>query len=842
MFPEIFNILVFQNKAAPLSNRHFYLHHYTGNIMKSIKRFTVGFIPVIVILCMGYTASDKMYYPEGVTAVYGHEDKMLNESPDTVPPLPKKLPEFKVPKPPANLLKMIGEIFKFRKHRNQREEVRVMNIINKLSINDSIKASEANVTLLINKLADTVNQNFDSLVSMISKIRRDDSLFYAERLYEMDSAMNSLNDGVNSLNRKITDFSKITTDQYGIPGASRASINKLADKIFPIINYKATVTDVEERMKKVRMFENIRDSVNMQRSFTDTSGKEHRFLVHVNNKLPVYGFYDAARGGLELNEQRFMYLNTLLCGPMLINSQNGTVKDLVDLDNNPVIPTAQRNGCSIGLNFLMDKEAGLADFLSTTKHMESFFTDAFQLLKERNCDAVNISFGLISPDLGYKFTEFIGTLSRKLRNRPDHIKLLVTIPATKLNNFYQIDSLVPFCDGIIADFSKNYSSNIAVPLASMKNITDVVGYFYGQRVTPEKMVVCLPYRGVKWAINTGLGDRYIETISYSTIRKNFPFPGYFPAYDTLSASPVMDSSVLGQKAVRRIYYDDESSLGEKYKFIVESKMGGVAVNALNDGGNYSGLWDELSYNFGTADTTFYDGPVTAEIKPAGPLSFFEELYRECALYNYILQNPCETCFENVKDSAKREWIYQYLADLRIGHKMDSVNRVLIRGKKDTYRSMFEFVNEMLNTRLMWLSVISFIIFAGLSLFYYFKTKYAGDVWKGKKLVGQSIAVAIILFIIIFFAYIFTAPHIDFFGSTVSSNSGYSKDYTKIHNEANTGISRIEDSNYCAPDPDSSCVNMSFHTLLLIILIGLLLGFLFTKFLLPQLRRNRNLNL
>jgi spore germination protein YaaH len=794
---------------------------------------------VIIIGISNISMNSSTTTPRGYLSFY-HDNIGATDSPPPkkeakikikveVPKAPKAPAFPKPPKPPKppNLFKMIGEIFKFKKHSNEREKIRVMTIIDSMGIADSINASAENVDKLIRSLSDTAKQNFDSLMFLVNQIKEEqksDSLRYAEdstRQMDLDEKYSSLDN-----------FVKATKDKYST-AVTEKQLNILASKIFPIISFKVEVTDVENKMERIRMLQRIRDSMYIIRSVTDSSKHEKLFRLLVKNKIPVYGFY-MFHAGADNNKYRFDHLNTLIYGNIVINSQDGNIRFLNGADTSTLIKKAQQQGCTVALTFSMEGDLGQNDFLRTVKSQETFITTALSLARTRNAAAINISFGKIgSPAMGSYFTAFIERLSERLQ-REVNIHLLVTVPGISLGNNYELPELNRFCNGVIVDFGKNYSST-ATPLASISNIKATIDYFNKENIEKSKLIVSLPFRGTKWALSQFF-DKYLEDISYQTIRGNYPFAAYTTTYADSLFTMVMDSTDKNNHIVRRIFYDDENTISQKFDFILEKKLGGAAIYTINDNANYTGLWDEISYAFGYVDTLPVPGGHVYERKVKRELSFFEAFAEKFALYNYILQNPCEICYENNKDSAQKERLDQYMADFSTDSLMQKENERLVKHGEDTYRSRFEFINGQLTDLLETITIVIFILLAGLGIFYFIKMKNEGDTWKWKKIVARSLIVVANLFILFLFTWMFSSNAIPYFGAAVSDNSGYSKDYAAY---VNTTVvpDKIMNTGYCNVTTSDGCINMPLQTLLGIVIFGLLIGFLITRYLImPLLKR------
>lgn len=792
-----------------------------------MKRFVT--LPAIAaaIIFIGISSISMIRYPDnpGIYQSNYTDNNFFYE--DTLPPIPDKLPKIKAPKfekpKTENLLKAIGKVFQFRKRARTNEKSRVIDIINELSLTDSINASAEVTRFMIQKLSDTVNQNYDSLLALIRDIKE----------YQRGDSIRQMD--LETKYREFTEFKKAGLDKYSI--TPEKDLNLLASQIFTIINFKTEVTDLRLKIDRVKMLDDIRDSIHIPRIVTDSLGNTRKYYVTLKNIPPVYGFY-TFENAPDNNRYRFGHLNTLLYGNIVINSQTGDMRYLNGMDTTSIIDQAQKAGCNVGLTFTMGGLPGLHDFMRNNNSQENFISTALRLVKFRNATAINISMGYLSPDVATNYTMFIQKLWDRMEKTNTSIKLLITLPATITGNFYQLAELNKYCDGFIADFSNNYRTN-AGPLASLAHITDVVSFFMTKKVPSANIIVSLPFRGTKWLINSPFGDKHLEYISYKTLRKNYPFPAYTNSVDS-EANVVMDSLNVRRTPIRRIYYDDENTFATKFEFIKKNKLGGAAIYNLNDNGSYPELWDEIAYAFANPDTTYIPGDFIVK-RNNNKLTFWEEWSQRFALYNYILQNPCEICFENNPDPEQRERFAQYMSNLKIDSLMQRENQRLMQKHEDTYRSEFEYVNWQLTKLLRTITLIIFIILVGLGIFYFYKIKNKGDKWEWKKVTVRTLIVIANLFILFVFTWVFSSNTLPFFGASVSANSGYSKDYGNYANKLPVnGIRKdtITNMGYCEINASNSdCINMPLQTLLGIVTMGLIIGFLITRYLImPLLKR------
>jgi spore germination protein YaaH len=506
----------------------------------------------------------------------------------------------------TNLLKRLGNVFKFRKFTRVNENNRVIDLLNQLNIGDSIVATQQNVAFLNKYLGDTVNQNIDSLYSLIGFLQRNNQDL-SNGIESVNSAQGVVEKRKDLPDKYNEDYKKIGQDKYANRMVTDKELNILASKIFPIISVSSDIKKITQKMSWLNMLKNIRDPSGILREAVDTvTGNKKYFSIRTKNKIEIYGFYNYFTKDFGQTEN-LGYINTLIYSSLYINSKTGDIKDLNGWDTSAMVRLAQNAGCSVALTFAIESAENVHYFLTNGNALSNFIKTAVYLMKFRNAGMINISFGNLNFEDEDKFTGFITTLNKRLKQDNNDYKLLLTVPGIAAGNYYDLPQLAGITDRIIIDFSHNYSLT-ASPLAALPALKETISFFIKSKVLPETIVVCLPYHGVKWAKSAFYPDKFIEYINYTTLRKNHLFPGYINYLDETYVTSVMDSIGLKKDTLRRIYYDDESTLGFKYDFILKSGFKGVAVNAMGEDNGYQGLWDEMSYAFAMPDTIHINSP------------------------------------------------------------------------------------------------------------------------------------------------------------------------------------------------------------------------------------------
>ncbi|MES2004830.1 MAG: glycoside hydrolase family 18 protein [Bacteroidota bacterium] len=738
------------------------------------------------------------------------------------------VPKIKPPKVNTNLFKKIADAFKFRKNAQAKEKKRVLDIFESLGTNDSIAASAENIRILIDELSIRENQHFDSLIAIINDIK---SKKTEPALIPPASTKEDLIVPEASESKAVTD----------------KDIEDLTNKLLPLITEKANETkNTKDKRATLALLRKIRNGKPQIQYATDTiKNIVKRYILSVKNRAEVYGIHNFNRNN-QYEDYKFNFLNTLVYNTLFVNGKTGNIKDLNGWDSAKIITDARNVGCKVVFTARIQQAASVDAFLTSFKAQKTFAESALFLLKSRNANGVNIQMDGLTAVNKNGFTQFIKFLSEVLKNQDTSYKVLVTLPGHEISTGYDLKALAAFTDRFLVNFSviDPVAFGPMTPLKGTNNsIETTIGRYLNQEVSPDKLIVSVSYIGTKWAVTPGKkGGRFIQPLTYSEIRSRYGWPVY---YDDASASAVMDSLNKQQAVVRTVFYDDAVSLEKKYDYIIDNSLGGVCINALGYDRGYADLWDALSYKFATVDTVYLKDSILSKTL-ATNLTLLEKASRYLTLFSYVLNNPCEVCFENIPDTAYAIKINQYLQELKVDSLIIAENKTL--PLKDKYHSKFEYVNSLLTSGLGYLTLFILILTLIAGGIYLYKIKTESDEWAWKKN-GEIILIGFcILLVISTFTYLFTNDAIPIFGATPSKGSDtapvrFSKDLATAMTTASAADSAnviISDTNanYCTIDPNDECINMPFPTLMIIIGIGMVIGILITRYLImPLLRRN-----
>ena len=735
------------------------------------------------------------------------------------------------PKVDGNLFKKIAEMFRFRKHARESEKKRVLEIFESLGVNDSIAASAENIRFLIDELSVRENQHYDTLIAIISEIRNAEKTAPADKpATPRDTAKADASE------------SKTVTDK---------DIEDLTNKLLPLISEKVNADKSDSKKREaLKALRKLRFGSNEVQYIIDTAkGIIKPYKLAIKNKAEVYGIYNYNSANDE--DYKFGYLNTIIYNALFINGKSGDIKDLNGWDQSQVITDAQQAGCDVIFTAAIAHPSSVAAFLGNQESQKKFVANTIYLLKLRHAKGVNILFTDIPSQERDRFSVFIKYLSEVLKIQDSTYKVLITVPVYDRWKVYDMAYLSDYADRFIVDFTKLDPASKG-PIAPLRGKADYtietsISRYLNAEVPPEKLILALPYNGTKWQIGQNGDARFIQYNTYSEIRNRYNWPVY---YDQMSGNAVMDSLDSKQATVRAIWYDDDVSLGKKYDYILENGLGGVSINALGYDKGFGELWDMLAYKFAVIDTVFQKDSLM--IKHTSDLGFLDKLKRKMALYWYILKNPCEVCFEDIKDPAYRSVVYQYLEDLRVDSMINDANKKRPLNKR--FISRFEYINDELTSLLGLFTLISLLIGLVCGAICVHQIKVHSLEWKWKKHTEITLVVVSVFFILFFFAYLFTNDSIPLFGATPASSpaevimaagttatdttAGVSAATPLADESADTLIADINTSTACATDSSTTCINMPLPTLIAIIFAGMIAGLLLTRYLImPLLKRN-----
>ncbi len=600
----------------------------------------------------------------------------------------------------ANLLKKLSEAIKFRKNTITKEQKRVQAIIEKMIAKDSTVATVQDLEKLKNELSESNKQQFDMLLELIKEIKIPESPGHAEEQTQTGDP-----------SKKPFKVSKELdpNDKY---------INDLVDRLVPILtDTKDDDEKVKSRQERLKL---MRDIYARKDAFVDTLNDSVaiKYRMKLSHKVEVLGNY-MYESGYKANQYNFTTLTGLLYNSYDLDGNTGFAKNFNSWNDAPVIENAKEGGSKVYLTVTTKSSLEMARFLTNQTAMKTMISKTLELLEHRGADGVNIQVTGLNQRLRSYFVDFIGSLSKAYRAKQKQYQISITLPVYDDLKAYDIASLDTLVDKFIINFSKkptNFPGAIA-PLNddSDYSIQSSVSRYLNAGIPPYKFILGLSYYGAEFSINPDTGtETFKGYIPYQTIRLNYQ---YAPVtYNEEQAFASIETRDDEGNLTGHIYYDNERSLEQKYDFILQNGLGGVAFWELGADGAYGELWDALANKFVKIDTVSKETILLKGVS-AGDGSIWAYIKKNMVAYYYALQHPCDPNY-------------------------DQPETLLL-----TIFNIF-------------LALVSIALIAVLI----YKIKENGERWKWKKMLIRILIVCVNLFIITIFMWLYIDNSIPWFGA------------------------------------------------------------------------------
>jgi len=536
--------------------------------------------------------------------------------------LPEKVNTPKLPKDSAvkdKLIKKILNAFKFTKNARAREQERVITIINQI-LADSLVVTARDIQQLNEQLSKTENQHFDSLVALINTI---------------------------GINCRVPPPPEDTTPAATDTAAAAApdnDLNSLVNKMLPILQQKTDLAASEkakqEKLNTVRaVYGRPGDKVDTLK-LNDSLGA--RYTVNLTQKVSVNGIHPYWMGDKYLN-YNYSALTTFSFLGYTIDGVTGKIKADFDTTSLKAMQMAAGAGCHLQLIISGTSAANISSLLRQPEAQLAFADTLAHLLQQKQANGVTIYFQQLNGKQRQAFTGFIHTLYGHLHSFNPSYTVNIVIPAFDKQLAYDLQALNASVTFFLVDFT-HASGNTAGALAPLKgdpaqSIDAAVSRYLQRDIPPAKFILLLSYYGAVWDKGqNGAPDGFSKYMSYREIRTRYPIDT-LALYDETAEAAFIEVKNDAGVVQQEIWFDDPTTLGPKYDYVLNNNLGGVALWTLGADDGYGDLWDELVDKFVVPDTVFLD---TIRLTPPAPvqLTLWQKIIRELRAYHELFRDPC----------------------------------------------------------------------------------------------------------------------------------------------------------------------------------------------------------
>jgi hypothetical protein len=628
------------------------------------------------------------------------------------------------PVPKAGLLKKLAQALQFRKNARAREQARVLDIIARSGLKDSLQATARSLDSLNTNDADTTQKDIREVLRAIDSLKR----WFADSLHRIDSVKKSV--------RTYTPVDVPVDDQ----------------EIQDLVNQVVTPADDKEpgNLLFIRsLLQRGKPLVDTVMT-SDTSGSVYTYSVR--NKAKIIGFFPYPEKSIN-GTPDLRLIDELSWYAVGFKGSTGDMTDLNGWDTSRLTDSAKQKKYRVTLCVRSDKESNISALLSDINHQRILIADIVTVLNLRGAAGVNILFDHLPPGRRSEFTAFIILLADALKSQGLHYRLGIRIPACDQEDAYELKTLKEYADQLFVDFTQYDAKEDPGPLAPLDgtrndNLKTCISRYLNMGIPPSQLIVCLPYYGVRWTVNPGRQTYkgVPDYIEYKDIRLDY-LDGKTPVYDPVGASERLDIKNKAGVLTERIWYDDAKTLAAKYDFIRANGLGGIAIQSLGYDEGYGELWDVLASKFAGVDTAVAGLTSKRKVKVLDDWQWsLPYIGAKIEQYGFLFSYPCETKFPKVL-----------------------VTKWEQAGVKNNDR---EGIREEATSVLGILSLLFFVLFASGVLLFINKIRRVGDRWTWTKPLAAVLIFLFILFTITGFMFLFLNKHVSFFGASDSPGGCY----------------------------------------------------------------------
>jgi spore germination protein YaaH len=319
----------------------------------------------------------------------------------------------------------------------------------------------------------------------------------------------------------------------------------------------------------------------------------------------IYGFHPFWMG-TAYRSYYFSLLSRVAYFSYNLDEKTGQYKEFPNWETATIVDLAHAQGCKVDISVTCHGAQQTTVFLTNPQAQVVFTSQLIRNLKSKNADGVNLNFEEVPSNMLNHYMTFIKSLSYALKRENPSYFFSVCLPAFDWSKVYMINEIEPYVDLFIVmgySFSGSFS-NQASPNAPLQNqagninIPNSISYWTGQGIPKSKIILGVPYYGNKWntadALIPSNTTSFKGTINYREIANNFRdrYKSYFDSINSSSYMVFKEENNWSQ-----IWYDDENSLTQKYNYVIDRDLAGIAIWALGYDNGFPNLWHLINRKF-----------------------------------------------------------------------------------------------------------------------------------------------------------------------------------------------------------------------------------------------------
>ncbi len=333
---------------------------------------------------------------------------------------------------------------------------------------------------------------------------------------------------------------------------------------------------------------------------------------------------------------------------------NGTISTTNSWPYNSLINAAHNNGVKAQLVVTLFSANDLTTLLGSPAYRTQAINNIVDLMVDGNGDGIDIDFEGVPASRRSHLVTFMSELRTALDARDSNYTLSMASPAVDWRAAWDYNALADICDWLfIMGYNYYYSgSSTSGPVAPLKlnsgwHLTRSVNdYLTKTGSDTSKLILGLPYYGIKWPTTTSSGYSSARGRGSSIFYKSAKSEGkgFGQNWDNIAKSPWYSYNSNGWYVA---WYDDEIALSHKYAMATNKKLKGIGMWALGYDDGFTELWDTLYSHFGTnkppktpvklrVETDVNNGDIVVSLKPdSGAISFDYYMSTDAENFRFI---------------------------------------------------------------------------------------------------------------------------------------------------------------------------------------------------------------
>ncbi len=544
-------------------------------------------------------------------------------------------------------IQKIIQPIKFRSNRNRNEKERIYHFMQNLVEKGKLKVDSATVMDITDQL-DTINTNSASISKSIDAIVAN---------YKLDKKASK--EVIDSLKMQLV-----------------AVVEEIAIKDKEIKAKQELLNRNNDFLREIR---EIQFSNDFEKDDPDSLGnKGKKTRKSLTTKTNVIGWHNPWNKTEYLN-YNYSYLSAINLFGYEIGA-NGRIRNPQDMSEfqktGGVIQLAHRRNCDVHLTVYSKLPAVINQFLNTAAAQKTFINELDVLISNHSLTGVNIYFDFIRASDSQVFVHFIRDVRQFLNSKNRAIQLNISVPAVKdeeslskitAYNFLELNPLVDFYF-VLTNELTSLNNNIALTPSPLYNsdkygqrtIESTINFYSNGKIPNSKLIVTLSYFGIEWNVEDFAGitvrGNAGRQLKYNDIIERYKNNQKLErtveeGIDSSQVAAFLNISELstwqkGKINKKQVWFENSNTLYQKYNWVLENNLGGVAIRGLGYDDGYSELWDILGISFIVIDS------VVTKTESGKAQKFCPCLYD--SLKNMTLENSSEVMRI---DNWKEVWLH-----------------------------------------------------------------------------------------------------------------------------------------------------------------------------------------